>query len=68
MLRIVFRNKPRNLPKAEGRGSGPQGRINKIRKLVTALVRHERIEGYYEYLDESRGYAERVGDWNVSVC
>lgn len=60
MLRIVFRNSQRNLPKAEGRGSGPQGRINKMRKLVTALIRHERIEGYSHYLDESRGYAELV--------
>jgi len=60
MLRIVFRNRQRNLPKAEGLGSGPQGRINKMRKLVTALIRHERIEGYSHYLDESRGYAELV--------
>ena len=60
MLRIVFRNKQRNIAKAEGRGSGPQGRINKIRKLVSALVRNERIEGYQHYLDESRGFAELV--------
>ena len=60
MLRIVFRNRHRNLPKAEGLGSGPQGRINRMRKLVTALYRYERIEGAHHYLDESRGYAERV--------
>lgn len=60
MLRIVFRNRHRNLPKSEGLGSGPQGRINRMRKLVTALYRHERIEGPQHYLDESRGYAERV--------
>jgi len=60
MLRIVFKNRPRKLSKAEGHGSGPQGRINKMRKLVTALVRHERIEGMSVHLDESRGYAERV--------
>ena len=60
MLRIVFRNRQRNTPRAEGIGSGPQGRINKMRKLVTALVRHERIEGIHHYLDESRGYVELV--------
>jgi large subunit ribosomal protein L17 len=65
MLRFVVRNRQRNLPKAEGvndlgHGSGPQGRIDKMRKLVTALVRHERIEGYFDWVDESRGYTERV--------
>jgi len=60
MLRIVYRRRHRNLPKAQGLGSGPQGRINKMRQLVTSLVRHERIEGVSHYVDESRGYAERV--------
>jgi len=60
MLRIMYRRRQRNLPKSEGLGSGPQGRINKMRKLVTSLVRHERIEGWTQYIDESRGYAERV--------
>lgn len=60
MLRIVYRRRHRNLPKSEGRGSGPQGRINKMRQLVTSLVRHERIEGFTLQLDESRGYAERL--------
>jgi large subunit ribosomal protein L17 len=31
-----------------------------MRKLVTALIRIERIEGIASYLDESRGYAERL--------
>jgi len=48
----------RNLPKGEGAGSGPAGRISKMRKLVTALIRHERIEGKIAYLDEARGYVE----------
>jgi len=53
------------MPKAEGRtplghGIGPQGRINRMRKLVSQLVREERIEGKTMYIDESRGYAERV--------
>ena len=65
MLRFRYRMTRRNLPKAEGRlenghGSGPAGRISKMRKLVTALLRHERIEGKHAYIDEARGYAERV--------
>ncbi|KAI0213530.1 39S ribosomal protein L17, mitochondrial [Lamellibrachia satsuma] len=60
MLRIPVKVKCRNLPSAGGRGSGPQGRINKMRKLVTALIRHERIEGQHQWVDEARGYAERL--------
>ena len=60
MLRIPIKVTARKLPHAGGRGSGPQGRINKMRKLVTALIRHERIEGQYQWVDEARGYAERV--------
>lgn len=60
MLRIVFRNRHRNLSKAEGLGSGPQGRINRMRRMVSDLIRDERIEGWQFYLDESRGYAERL--------
>lgn len=39
---------------------GPLGRHNKIRKIVTALFKHERIELNYFAADEARGYAERV--------
>lgn len=39
---------------------GPQGRLNMLRKTVTALVKHERIELNYARADESRMYAERV--------
>ncbi|ESN90216.1 hypothetical protein HELRODRAFT_90898 [Helobdella robusta] len=60
MLRIVYRNAQRNMPTAEGIGSGPQGRINKLRRLVTNLLRFERIEDKAFYLDESRGYAELI--------
>ena len=60
MLRIPIKVKHRHLPSAGGRGSGPQGRINKMRELVTALIRHERIEGQHQWVDEARGYAERV--------
>lgn len=39
---------------------GPEGRLLKIRKTVTALIKHERIELFYNRADESRGYAELV--------
>ena len=56
------------MPHAEGRGSGPQGRINRLRKIVTALFRYERIEGKWYYLDEARGYAELVSLLPKYVC
>ena len=61
MLRIKLRHKPRKMPKADlAVARGPEGRISKMRKLVTALIRHERIEGRTQHIEESRGYAERV--------
>lgn len=39
---------------------GPEGRLLKIRKTVTALIKHERIELNFNRADESRAYAERV--------
>lgn len=60
LYRFRISNLPRRLARAEGLGSGPQGRINKMRKLITALVRHERIEGKLMYLDEARGYMEEL--------
>lgn len=39
---------------------GPEGRLRKIRKTVTALVKHERLEMNYNRADETRGYVERV--------
>lgn len=39
---------------------GPEGRHDKIRKTITALLKHERIELNYYLGDESRGYAERL--------
>ncbi|XP_068139876.1 large ribosomal subunit protein bL17m [Drosophila tropicalis] len=53
-LRIVVRPKNRNLKNPDG----PEGRLLKLRKTVTALVKHERIELYYNRADEARGYAE----------
>lgn len=39
---------------------GPEGRLRKLRKTVTALIKYERIELNYNRADEARGYAERV--------
>lgn len=41
-------------------GQGPRSRLDLLRNLVTALVRHERIEAPWARADEMRGYAERV--------
>ncbi|KAK9870263.1 hypothetical protein WA026_006351 [Henosepilachna vigintioctopunctata] len=39
---------------------GPEGRLDKLRKTVTALFKHERIELNYPRADEARMYAERL--------
>ncbi|RZC33105.1 39S ribosomal protein L17, mitochondrial, partial [Asbolus verrucosus] len=39
---------------------GPEERLNKLRKTVTALIKHERLELNYPRADESRMYAERL--------
>lgn len=41
---------------------GPKGRIDKLRKTVTALIKFERLEMNYNRADEARGYAERVSE------
>ncbi|XP_001232103.1 39S ribosomal protein L17, mitochondrial isoform X2 [Gallus gallus] len=44
-------------------GRGPRSRLDLLRNLVTALVRHERIEAPWARADEMRGYAERLIDY-----
>ncbi|KAJ7404597.1 39S ribosomal protein L17, mitochondrial [Pitangus sulphuratus] len=44
-------------------GLGPRSRLDLLRNLVTALVRHERIETPWARADEMRGYAERLIDY-----
>ncbi|ODN05602.1 39S ribosomal protein L17, mitochondrial [Orchesella cincta] len=39
---------------------GPEGRLKRMRNIVTALVKNERIEVRYHSGDEARGYAERL--------
>lgn len=44
---------------------GPEGRLDKLRKTVTALIKHERIELNYPRADEARMYAERVREYTT---
>ncbi|XP_035744240.1 39S ribosomal protein L17, mitochondrial-like [Vespa mandarinia] len=39
---------------------GPIGRIRKIQKTLTALLKYERLELNYNRADETRGYVERL--------
>ncbi|KZC06449.1 39S ribosomal protein L17, mitochondrial, partial [Dufourea novaeangliae] len=55
-LRFNVRGKPRRLSNPDG----PEGRLRRIRKTLTALVKYERIELNYERADETRGYVERL--------
>lgn len=59
-LKIPVAPRARKLRGTLGLGSGPEGRIERIRMTVTQLVRHERLEGGLSVLDESQGYAELV--------
>lgn len=55
-LRVTLNPKARRLRNVDG----PEGRLLKLRKTVTALLKHERIELNFNRADESRAYAERV--------
>ncbi|KAF5284589.1 hypothetical protein FQR65_LT02415 [Abscondita terminalis] len=54
-LRIKVNPRLRKLRNPEG----PLGRLKALRKTVTALIKHERIELNYPRADEARMYAER---------
>ncbi|KAM3961971.1 mitochondrial ribosomal protein L17 [Aphomia sociella] len=55
-LRFPIPPKQRNLRNQKG----PEGRIDKLRKTVTGLIKYERIELNYNRADEARQYAERL--------
>ncbi|GLV35812.1 mitochondrial ribosomal protein L17 [Carabus blaptoides fortunei] len=55
-LRIKLYPRARKFKNADG----PEGRLKKLRKTVTALVKHERIELNYPRADEARAYTERL--------
>ncbi|KAG8562188.1 hypothetical protein GDO81_015613 [Engystomops pustulosus] len=44
-------------------GLGPRSRLDMLRNLVTALVRHERIETTWARADEMRFYANKIIDY-----
>jgi large subunit ribosomal protein L17 len=62
-LRIKVPTDPRRLRNVKG----PEGRIDKLRKTVTGLIKYERIELNYNRGDEARQYAERVSIVNLCV-
>ncbi|XP_078034966.1 mitochondrial ribosomal protein L17 [Augochlora pura] len=55
-LRYNVGSKPRRLRNPDG----PEGRLRKIQKTLTGLVKYERIELNYTRADETRGYVERL--------
>lgn len=55
-LRYNVGSKPRKLKNVDG----PEGRLRKIKKTLTAVIKYERIELNYARADETRGYVERV--------
>lgn len=67
--RLVSKLKVKVNPKLRKFSSprGPEGRLDKLRKTVTALIKYERIELNYPRAEESRMYAERVSKLLVTT-
>lgn len=55
-LRFAVRSRHRNLKNIRG----AEGRLDKLRKTVTGLIKNERIELNRERADEARQYTERL--------
>ncbi|XP_034177700.1 mitochondrial ribosomal protein L17 [Osmia lignaria lignaria] len=55
-LKHKVRQDPRKLKNV----LGPEGRIKKLQKSLTAIIKYERLEMNYERADETRGYVERL--------
>lgn len=55
-LRVVIHPRHRNLKNPDG----PEGRMLKLQKTLTALIKYERIELFTNRAHEARGYTERV--------
>ncbi|KAL4229606.1 54S ribosomal protein L17 mitochondrial [Mactra antiquata] len=61
MIRFPLKSKPRKFKYVlTGCGSGPQERVDFLKKMVTSLIRHERIEGRADKMHETRAYAEQL--------
>lgn len=58
-LRFNIKPDPRRMRNIDG----PEGRLRKIQKTLTALIKYERIELYYNRADETRGYVEQVSTY-----
>lgn len=43
-----------------GNSDGPEGRLRKFQKTLTALIKYERLELNYRRADETRGYVDQV--------
>lgn len=46
---------------------GPEGRMLKLRKTLTELIKFERIELNHNRADEARLYAERVSNIQIII-
>lgn len=55
-IRYNIRSDPRKLKNIDG----SEGRLRKIKKTLTAVIKYERIELNYARADETRGYVEQV--------
>ncbi|EFN83429.1 39S ribosomal protein L17, mitochondrial isoform X2 [Harpegnathos saltator] len=55
-LRFNVKPNPRRMRNIDG----PEGRLRKIQKTLTALIKYERIELNYNRADETRGYVEQL--------
>jgi large subunit ribosomal protein L17 len=63
-LKIAIQPRHRRMKNA----LGPEGRLMKLRKSVTALFKYERLEMNFNRADEARGYAERVSLNERKLC
>lgn len=61
-LRIPVPPKSRRLRNAKG----PEGRLDKLRKTVTGLIKYERLELNFDRADEARQYTERVRQLRIT--
>ncbi|RUS76192.1 hypothetical protein EGW08_016036 [Elysia chlorotica] len=58
MLRFRHRMHPRKIQ--TGLSEGPEGRLKRMRQIVSGLIRYERVEPTFAQADEARQYAERL--------
>ncbi|XP_015903944.1 large ribosomal subunit protein bL17m [Parasteatoda tepidariorum] len=58
--RIKFSVKKRHVNLKNVQDEGPYGRVKKIRTVLSALFKYERIELFMPKCNEVRGYAERL--------